>query len=97
MSKKDLPEYVVPFGLIVIALVVDITLIATAGAADASWLGSYFHGSIVDWVGIFLFNVSILALSSGLMGYWSVFTSDAKSWGRLWLISLAVSIGLIYL
>ena len=96
-DKKDLTTYVVPVFLAAILLTVDITLIKTSGATDESWLGHFFTGKWNDWLGIILFNVGVLAVGSGLVGFWSFYSNSTKGISQLWLVMLAISIGLIYL
>jgi len=71
MSKKrENLYYVVAGGLVLIALFIDIYLANNAGAKviDPENLAHHFSGSLFDWVGIILFNASLLSLAAGLAG-----------------------------
>ena len=97
MANKELPYYVVPVLAVVLLLVVNITLINTAGTGNEDWLGANITWGILDKVGLVLFNLVVIAFIAGVMGVWGIFTSDAKGLSRLWAVSLVASIALLYI
>ena len=95
-DKKELPYYIVGLGLLAIAIVVDFSL-GNSTTADPSWMAAFFKGSLLDWVGIVLFNLGLIGMALGMFGVWEVYSNNAKTLGRVWLIALAASLALIYL
>lgn len=94
-EKKELPYYVVGYGLPAICLFLDIFLIATSGAKDESWLGHYFTWNWKDILGLVLFNAGGIGMGLWMIGVWKQVQVMGVAVNRLWAAFLAASILLI--
>lgn len=89
-------------GLLILALFVDLYLVKNGGAFVELHLrenlAQWFNGSALDWIGIILFNATIIFIASGLFGAWEAYEavgSVAKTVS--FAIGLAGGLGLIML
>jgi hypothetical protein len=75
--KKSFLSIFAAIGLILIALFIDLHLVKNGGAFVhlhlRDGIADYFNGSILDWIGIILFNATILFIASGLFGAWEAY------------------------
>ncbi|MFA9212947.1 MAG: hypothetical protein ACEQSR_03770 [Candidatus Methylacidiphilales bacterium] len=89
-------------GLLTIALFLDLYLVKNGGAFIPNHLrenlAHWFNGSFLDWIGIIIYNATILFVASGLFGVWEDYEevgSVAKT--IAFGIGLAGGLGLIML
>ncbi len=92
MSKRDTVDYVVGFGLMALAVFLDIYF-----ATNNIELAASFNGAWNDWLGIILLNVGLGGMGYGMIGGWETFSMSAKSLGQAWVVALAASVLLILL
>ncbi|MFA9215152.1 MAG: hypothetical protein ACEQSR_15145 [Candidatus Methylacidiphilales bacterium] len=92
----------VAIGLLILALFLDLYLIKNGGAFIPNHLrenlAHWFNGNVLDWIGIVLFNATIIFIASGLFGVWEAY-EDVGSVAKTiaFGIGLAGGLGLIML
>jgi hypothetical protein len=93
---------IVATGLLLLAIFLDDYLVYNGGAFVELHLrenlAQWFNGSVLDWIGIIIFNATIVFIASGLFGAWEAYEnvgSVAKTVS--FAIGLAGGLGLIML